>query len=227
MSTLPKASNVRRVAAECDCSGIEVGGAALECTIYGSGSPVVLLANAACSSGYFEGLARALAAGGLQAISVNMRGTGDDLAVDLAGSLKLWIAVWRTSLAMPPATASLAVCRSAGPHRCAACLPCGRRSHRNPNTTSAWPFAKCYRSQDERQRLPQRAGDALAVVGAGYENTCAGRMLARSKSRMSRPAGGMALVPILVIQGLDDDIASPGNDHALREQFRDRRFVIR
>ena len=29
---------------------IEVGGATLECTIYGSGTPVVLLANAGCST---------------------------------------------------------------------------------------------------------------------------------------------------------------------------------
>ena len=29
---------------------IEVGGATLECTIYGSGPPVVLLANAGCST---------------------------------------------------------------------------------------------------------------------------------------------------------------------------------
>jgi pimeloyl-ACP methyl ester carboxylesterase len=75
---------------------IEVSGATLECTLYGSGTPVVLLANAGCSSGYFDDLARALAAGGLQAICVNMRGTGEsrgslygitvhDLAADVAG----------------------------------------------------------------------------------------------------------------------------------------------
>jgi len=37
---------------------IEVGGATLECTFYGSGTPVVLLANAGCSTGYFDDLAR-------------------------------------------------------------------------------------------------------------------------------------------------------------------------
>ena len=78
---------------------IEVGGATLECTVYGSGTPVVLLANAGCSSAYFEDLARVLAAGGLQAISINMRGTGEsrgslegttvhDLAADVAGVLE-------------------------------------------------------------------------------------------------------------------------------------------
>src|SRR6202012_2199409 len=78
---------------------IEVSDATLECTIYGSGIPVVLLANAGCSSGYFDDLARVLAAGGVQAISVNMRGTGashgsldgislHDLAVDVAEVLQ-------------------------------------------------------------------------------------------------------------------------------------------
>jgi pimeloyl-ACP methyl ester carboxylesterase len=78
---------------------IEVSGATLECTLYGSGTPVVLLANAGCSSGYFDDLARVLAAGGLQAICINMRGTGEsggsldgitvhDLAADVAGVLE-------------------------------------------------------------------------------------------------------------------------------------------
>src|SRR6202023_1322859 len=75
---------------------IEVGDATLECTFYGSGTPVVLLANAGCSTGYFDDLARVLAAGGLQTITINMRGTGEsrgsldgitvhDLAVDVGG----------------------------------------------------------------------------------------------------------------------------------------------
>ena len=109
---------------------IEVGGATLECTFYGSGTPVVLLANAGCSTGYFDDLARVLAAGGLQTISVNMRGAGEsrgsldgltvhDLAADVAGVLEAWIAVRRTWSAMPSATGSLAAWRSTGPRWCA------------------------------------------------------------------------------------------------------------
>src|SRR5436305_5538489 len=78
---------------------IEVGGATLECAFCASGTPVVLLANAGCSTGYFGDLARVLAARGLQAISVNMRGTGQsrgsldgttlhDLAADVAEVLE-------------------------------------------------------------------------------------------------------------------------------------------
>src|SRR5690349_308091 len=33
---------------------IEVGDATLECALYGSGTPVVLLANAGCGVGYFD-----------------------------------------------------------------------------------------------------------------------------------------------------------------------------
>ena len=39
---------------------IEVGDATLDCTLSGLGAPVVLLANAGCSTGYFDHLAHAL-----------------------------------------------------------------------------------------------------------------------------------------------------------------------
>jgi len=55
---------------------IDVGDATLECTLRGSGAPVVLLANAGCSTGYFDQLARTLVTGGFQTISINMRGVG-------------------------------------------------------------------------------------------------------------------------------------------------------
>src|SRR5207237_8803471 len=78
---------------------IEVGDATLECTLCGSGAPVVLLANAGCSTGYFDQLARTLVSGGFQTISINMRGVGGsrgsldgatlhDLAGDVAGVIK-------------------------------------------------------------------------------------------------------------------------------------------
>src|SRR6185437_16219581 len=100
-------------------------GATLECTLYGSGTPVVLLANAGCGTGYFDDLARVLAAGGLQAVCVNIRGTGEsrgsldgmtvhDLAADVAGVLEALDAVRRTSLLMPSAIGSLAAWRSTG-----------------------------------------------------------------------------------------------------------------
>src|SRR5262252_966840 len=79
---------------------IDVGDATLECTLCGSGAPVVLLANAGCSTGYFDHLASALVTGGFQTISINMRGVGGscgsldgatlhDLAGDVAGVIKV------------------------------------------------------------------------------------------------------------------------------------------
>src|ERR1700746_3581110 len=78
---------------------VEVGDATLECTLCGVGAPVVLLANAGCSTGYFDHLARARVTGGFQTISINMRGVGGssgsldgatlhDLAGDVAGVIK-------------------------------------------------------------------------------------------------------------------------------------------
>ena len=105
---------------------IEVSGATLECTLYGSGTPVVLLANAGCGTGYFDDLARVLAAGGSRAICVNMRGTGEsrgpldgmtvhDLAADVAGVLEALHCGPGTSSAMPSAIGSPAAWRSTGP----------------------------------------------------------------------------------------------------------------
>src|SRR3954452_707928 len=78
---------------------IDVGDATLECTLRGSGVPVVLLANAGCSTGYFDHLASVLVSEGFQTISINMRGVGGssgslegatlhDLAGDVAGVIK-------------------------------------------------------------------------------------------------------------------------------------------
>src|SRR5438477_13181725 len=102
---------------------IEVGDATLECALYGSGTPVVLLANAGCSTGYFDHLARVLVTGGFQTISINMRGVGGsrgsldnatlhDLAADVAGVIEALDCVRRTSSDMLSATGSPAVWQS-------------------------------------------------------------------------------------------------------------------
>ena len=71
------------------------------------------------------------------------------------------------------------------------------------------------------------AGGALALAGIRSENTRARRMLACGLYRASRDQPERApriLVerrhcPLLVIQGLDDEAAPPGNGHALRDQL--------
>jgi pimeloyl-ACP methyl ester carboxylesterase len=224
---------------------IEVGGATLECTFYGSGTPVVLLANAGCSTGYFDDLARVLAAGGLQTISVNMRGTGEsrgsldgitvhDLAADIAGVLE--------ALECGPAH----LVGHAFGNRVARCLAADRPSLVRSVTVlaaggligPATPLGANFRNatvvKDERQRLRHRARRALAVAGVRSENTGAGRMLVGDARRPSRHQPGVALedwwgagtAPLLAIQGLDDEVAPPGNGHALREQVGERVRVV-
>src|SRR5437764_14764392 len=96
---------------------IDVGNATLECILCGSGAPVVLLANAGCSTGYFDQLARVLTTRGFLTISINMRGVGGscgsldgatlhDLASDVAGVIKAIGCTWS---AMLSATGSPAV----------------------------------------------------------------------------------------------------------------------
>jgi pimeloyl-ACP methyl ester carboxylesterase len=50
--------------------------------------------------------------------------------------------------------------------------------------------------------------------------------LATSQSVALEDWWGAGTAPVLVIQGLDDEAAPPGNGHALREQFGERVRVI-
>ena len=78
---------------------VRVGEASLECTIYGSGDALVLLANAGCSTSYFDEFARRLVPAGLRIVAINMRGVGNSqgsldgislhhLAADVAGVIE-------------------------------------------------------------------------------------------------------------------------------------------
>src|ERR1700730_8826652 len=224
---------------------IKVGGATLECTLYGSGIPVVLLANAGCSTRYFDDLARVLAAGGLQTICVNMRGTGEsrgsldgislhDLAVDVAEVLD----------AMDCGPAHL-VGHAFG-NRVARCLAADRPSLVRSVTLLAaggligpsTPLGDPFRSATEAK---MSGSDCVTVLGARWlspathpkrrahvERWPPGHLPHLARSRCGAPeewwAAGTA--PLLVIQGLDDEAAPPGNGHALRKQGGERVRVI-
>src|ERR1700756_944425 len=177
---------------------IEVGDATLECALYGSGAPVVLLANAGCSTGYFDHLARALVTGGSQTISINMRGVGGscgsldgatlhDLASDVAGVIK--------AIGCGPAH----LVGHAFGNRIARCLAVDQPPlvrtvtllaagwpHRAPDGADRHAFSQCDTGQDEWQRLRHRAGRALALASVRSENTRARRVLARGLCRASR-----------------------------------------
>lgn len=205
---------------------IEVSGATLECTFYGSGTPVVLLANAGCSSGYFDDLARVLAAGGLQALCVNMRGTGEsrgsldgitvhDLAADVAGVLE--------ALDCGPAH----LVGHAFGSRVARCLAVDRPSLvRNVTLLAAGgligpatPLGTGFRNATE---VKMNGSDCVTVLGARWLSPASDpKILAQVECW---PA--MHLAHLATIQGLDDEAAPPGNGHALREQFGERVRVI-
>ena len=224
---------------------IEVGGATLECTIYGSGTPVVLLANAGCSTGYFDDLARVLAAGGLQTISVNMRGTGEsrgslagitvhDLAADVAGVLE--------SLDCGPAH----LVGHAFGNRVARCLAADRPSLVRSVTVlaaggligPATPLGANFRNATVAK---MNGSDCVTVLGAHWlspasdpkilaQVECWPAMLvahlATSRGVALEDWWGAGTAPLLVIQGLDDEVAPPGNGHALREQLGERVRVV-
>jgi pimeloyl-ACP methyl ester carboxylesterase len=224
---------------------IEVGGATLECIFRGSGTPVVLLANAGCSTGYLDDLARVLAAGGLQAIAVNMRGTGEsrgvlegitvhDLAADVAGVLE----------AVDCGPAHL-VGHAFG-NRVARCLAVDRPALVRSVTLlaaggligPATPLGTSFRNATQ---VKMNGSDCVTVLGARWLSPASDpKILAQVECWPAAllahfAAGrGMALedwwgagtAPILAIQGLDDEAAPPANGHALREQFGERVRLI-
>ena len=224
---------------------IVVGDATLDCTFYGSGPPVVLLANAGCSTRYFDDLARVLAAGGLQAICVNMRGVGasrgsldgitvHDLAADVAGVLD--------AVACGPAH----LVGHAFGNRIARCLAVDRPALVRSVTllaagglvAPATPIGTSFRNATEAK---MNGSDCVTVLGAHWlspasdpkilaEVECWPAVLlahfATGRGMALEEWWGAGTAPLLVIQGLDDEAAPPGNGHALREQFGDRVRLI-
>jgi len=224
---------------------IKVSGATLECTLYGSGPPVVLLANAGCSTGYFDDLARVLAAGGLQAICVNMRGTGEsrgsldgitvhDLAADVAGVLE----------AVDCGPAHL-VGHAFG-NRVARCLAADRPALVRSVTllaaggliAPATPLGASFRNATE---VKMNGSDCVTVLGARWLSPASDPKilaqvecwpavfiahLATSRNVPLEYWWSAGTAPLLVIQGLDDEAAPPGNGHALRKQSGERVRVV-
>ena len=225
---------------------IEVGDAALECTFCGSGIPVVLLSNAGCSVGYFDDLAGVLATRGFQAVSINMRGVAGsrgslddgttlrDLAGDVAGVIE--------AIGSGPAH----LVGHAFGNRIARCLAVDQpRLVRSVTLLAAGgligpptPVGAPFRNAKQ----PKMSGsDCVTVLGVRWLSPASDpRILERVECwpaifmahlATSRNVplehwwrGGNA--PLLVIQGLDDEVAPPGNGHALREQVGERVRVV-
>jgi pimeloyl-ACP methyl ester carboxylesterase len=225
---------------------IDVSGAKLECAVYGSGDPVVLLANAGCSVGYLGDLAGTLAAGGLQAICINMRGVGEscgsladatlhDLAADVAEAIEV--------LDCGPAH----LIGHAFGNRIARCLAVDRPSlvrkvvvlaaggliappsgaigiHFRNATEIKMNGSDCVTRLGARWLSPASDPRILSAVECWPALFVAHFDTGRNVALDEWWSGGTA--PLLVVQGLDDQAAVPGNGHALREQFGERVQVV-
>src|ERR1700756_4244079 len=224
---------------------IDVGDATLDCTLCGLGAPVVLLANAGCSTGYFDHLARALGTGGFQTILINMRGVGGscgsldgatlhDLAGDVAGVIK--------AIGCGP----VHLIGHAFGNRIARCLAVDQPSLVRsvtllaaggligPSTPLGTAFLKATGGQ-------KNGSDCVTVLGARWLSPASDPKilahvecwpavfiahLATSRNVPLEYWWSAGTAPLLVIQGLDDEAAPPGNGHALREQLGERVRVV-
>jgi pimeloyl-ACP methyl ester carboxylesterase len=221
---------------------IDVGDATLECTLCGSGAPVVLLANAGCSTGYFDQLARTLVTGGFQTISINIRGVGGsrgsldsatlhDLAGDVAGVIK--------AIGRGPAH----LVGHAFGNRIARCLAVDQTPLVRTVTLLAaggliapptGPIGTHFRNATQAK---MNGSDCVTVLGARWLSPASDPKilahvecwpavfvahLATSRNVPLEYWWSAGTAPLLVIQGLDDEAAPPGNGHALREQLGER-----
>jgi pimeloyl-ACP methyl ester carboxylesterase len=225
---------------------IEVGDATLDCTVCGSGAPVVLLANAGCSTGYFDHLGHALVTGGFQTISINMRGVGGscgsldgatlhDLAGDVAGVVK--------AIGCGPAH----LVGHAFGNRIARCLAVDQPSLVRSVTLLAaggliapptGPIGTHFRNATQAK---MNGSDCVTMLGARWLSPASDPKvlkqvecwpavfiahLATSRNVPLEYWWSAGTAPLLVIQGLDDEAAPPGNGHALSEQLGERVRVV-
>src|SRR5215472_9368696 len=220
---------------------IEVDDATLECAVCGVGAPVVLLANAGCSTGYFD----PLVTGGFQTISINMRGVGGssgsldgatlhDLAGDVAGVIE--------AIGCGPAH----LVGYAFGNRIARCLAVGQPPLVRSVTLLAaggligppTPIGTHFRNATQAK---MNGSDCVTVLGARWLSPASDPKilalvecwpavfiahLATSRSVPLEYWWSAGTAPLLVIQGLDDEAAPPGNGHALHEQSGERVRVV-
>ena len=222
---------------------IEVGAASLECTVSGSGDPLVVLANAGCSTGYLESFGDRIP--GSQIIAINMRGVGasrgtldnatlHDLASDVAGVLEALQCgpahilghafgnrIARCLAADHPAVVRSAILVAAG-GLIAPPTPLGSSFRDLPPTKLMGP--ECV-ALGARWLSPDSDPNVLASVECWPQVTIAHFATGGRVQRDEWWTGGNA-APLLAIQGLDDIVAPPGNGHALRDQLGERVQVV-
>ena len=222
---------------------IDVGAASLECTVSGSGEPLVVLANAGCSTGYLESFGDRIP--GTQIIAINMRGVGasrgpldnatlHDLATDVAGVLEALQCgpahilghafgnrIARCLAADRPAMVRSAILVAAG-GLIAPPTPLGSTFKDAPPTKLTGP--ECV-ALGARWLSPASDPNVLASVEC-WPQVVIAHFAAGGRVQLDEwwTAGNAA--PLLAIQGLDDIVAPPGNGHALRDQLGARVQVV-
>jgi pimeloyl-ACP methyl ester carboxylesterase len=221
---------------------IGVGAASLECTVGGSGDPLVVLANAGCSTGYLESFGKRIA--GSQIIAINMRGVGasrgplgnatlHDLASDVAGVLDALQCgpahilghafgnrIARCLAADHPAMVRSVILVAAG-GLIGSSTPLGSAFRDAPPTKLMGP--ECV-ALGARWLSPASDPTILASVECWPQVHLAHLATSGRVRRDEWWTGGNA--PLLVIQGLDDIAAPPGNGYALRDQVGERVQVV-
>jgi pimeloyl-ACP methyl ester carboxylesterase len=226
---------------------VEVGEARLEAAIYGAGDTVMLLPAGSHSIGYLAPFAQQLAVAGFRAVAVNFRGVGASigpldgltlhhLAADIAGVIE--------ALAATPAH----VVGHAFGNRVARCLAADRPDlvrrvvllaagglvPTDPEARRATHRLR-HESLTEAERLELLkaaylfpVSDPRLMLQVQQSPLWAAGDLTETVSQATPLAdwwaGGTA--PLLVVQGLDDRRAPPGNGWALRDQVGDRVRVV-
>jgi pimeloyl-ACP methyl ester carboxylesterase len=220
---------------------IDVGSASLECAVSGAGDPLVVLANAGCSTGYLESFGERIA--GSQIIAINMRGVGasrgpldnatlHDLASDVAGVLEALKCgpvhvlghafgnrIARCLAADRPAMVRSVILAAAG-GLIGPSTPLGSALRDAPAAKLTGP--ECV-ALGARWLSPASDPNVLASVECWPQVHVAHLATSGRVARDEWWTGGNA--PMLVIQGLDDIAAPPGNGHALRDQLGERVIV--
>ena len=225
---------------------IEVGEAILESVIYGvAGDIVVLLPGAGCNISYLEPFARVLAEAGFRAIAVNPRGVSKStgplegltlhhLAADIAGVIEAFAAA-PAHLVGHALGNRIARCLAKDyPHlvRSVILLAAGGLIAAAPEVLMAIQRLR-HESLTEPEwlallkvaSLSPASDPHLMLQVQPWPRQATAQLAANERTPLADWwTGGTA--PLLVVQGLDDRWAPPGNGRALRTHVGDRMRLV-
>jgi pimeloyl-ACP methyl ester carboxylesterase len=226
---------------------VEVGAARFEAAIYGAGDTVILLPAGSHHIGYLAPLAQQLAVAGFRAVAINFRGVGAStgpldgltlhhLAADIAGVIEALTAapahivdhafgnrVARCLAADRPDLVRRVVLLAAG-----GLVPTDPEARRAAHRLRHETLTESESLELRKAAYLSPVSDARLMLQVQQSPRWAAGDLTETVSQATPLAdwwaGGTA--PLLVVQGLDDRRAPPGNGWALRDQVGDRVRVV-